>query len=147
MIRIKKNILTTFKRPILLLIIFAPILYFGSQILIETFQDKNEDLSLSFYVTLIGFAFILLLIIFEFYKQLKIVPNVSISKTQLNINSEKFLIENIKDLKLTGKFFYRNDYRFRSKELIFREGLEIVMNNGRTIHLFDEFYKNIARLK
>jgi hypothetical protein len=145
--KIRRNILKVFLRPILVLIFTSSIGVYGIKSFIKILHDKNENLNYTLYISF-GACFLFIIVgIYELYNRLKKAPKISISEKYLVINKNKFLLKDINEIKLTGKFYFQSEGRYKIKELMFREGMEIKFFNGKIIHIFEEFYENLNELK
>ena len=83
----------------------------------------------------------------ESIKVIKIVPIVTIDDGKIVVGKQVYSLQDIDEVTLAGKYEYPFHSIRKMKELMFREGLEIKLKNGKLIHLFEEFYYNLYEVK
>ena len=114
----------------------------GSVLIFVGIDNKIKDDTKSNHFILAVFGSIFcLLAIWMVYKYLKNAPKVIINKSFLRIGNEKFRLDNIKDVILTGKMPFPFIINFPM------EGSAIVFKDGREIFLFDDMYANSYEVK
>ncbi len=146
MTEIRRNILQVYLRPILIILFTFSIGIFGIIIFLETLKVENEPQNYKFFISF-GACFLFILVgIYELYNRLKKVPKIRFSKTEIQVNKKKYSIDKIKRINLTGKYFFQYN-RYRIKEFMFKEGMEIELENEIILHFFDEYYENLNELK
>lgn len=144
---IKRNNLKVFLTPVLTIIFSSAFGIFGIKLFLKEMNNKDTINNPVFYISFaacIGFVFIGF---YELKKRLEKVPKIKISKDYLTIDKNKHQLNEINKVNLTGKYYYKSGGRYKIKELMFREGMEIKLMNGKIVHFYDEFYNNLNDLK
>lgn len=92
-------------------------------------------------LSFLGGIALLILTIYTIYQYYRNVPGVTVLDKKISFRSKSYPIDKISEICLTGKqpFRYLIPFDF--------EGMEVVFNDGKTLHLHDNMYTNLYRLK
>lgn len=105
-----------------------------------TFVAKTNDDIKSYIIYLLPLlslvSFIFSILTFYFYR--KYVPSIVISNKAIEVQNKAYSLSDIKFVIYTGKQPFLYSYK---------EGAEIMLNDGSTIYIYDELYANAPALK
>jgi len=119
-------------------LIFLSISVFFAFTFIAKTNDDHDTKSYMIYLlplfSLVSFIFSIL----TFYFYVKYVPSIIISNNAIKVQNKAYALSDIKFVIYTGKQPFLYSYK---------EGAEIVLNDGSTIYIYDELYANAPALK
>jgi hypothetical protein len=144
---IKRNIPKVFLIPILTIIFTSILGIFGIKLFLKEMNNKDTINNPVFYISFAACFVLIFIGYYELKKRLEKVPEIKISEDFLIIDKHKHQLNEINEVNLTGKYYFNSGGRYKIKELMFREGMEIKLMNGKILHFYDEFYNNLNDLK